>query len=77
MLFSIISLTFSRKPVSLPFYLLFLIEALLVTVWNAETSGTEDVCDLQAAENAFDLPPTGTLQMREHRSKLLRCTPGT
>lgn len=48
------------------FYLLFLIEALLVTVWYAETSGVENVCNLEAAENALNLSPTGTLQMREH-----------
>lgn len=50
------------------FYLLFLIEALLVTVWYAETSGVENVCNLEAAENALNLSPTGTLQMREHMS---------
>lgn len=50
------------------FYLLFLIEALLVTVGYAETSGVENVCDLEAAENALNLSPTGTLQMREHTS---------
>lgn len=47
-------------------YLLFLIEALLVTVWYAETSGVENVCNLEAAENALNLSPTGTLHMREH-----------
>lgn len=47
------------------FYLLFLVEALLVTVWYAETSGVENVCNLEAAENALNLSPTGTLQMRE------------
>uniref|UniRef100_A0A3B4VC11 Uncharacterized protein n=1 Tax=Seriola dumerili TaxID=41447 RepID=A0A3B4VC11_SERDU len=51
---------------NVPFYLLFLIEALLVTVWYAETSGVENVCNLEAAENALNLSPTGTLQMREH-----------
>lgn len=50
------------------FYLLFLIEALLVTVWYAETSGVENVCNLEAAENALNLSPTGTLQLREHIS---------
>lgn len=49
-------------------YLLFLIEALLVTVWYAETSGVENVCNLEAAENALNLSPTGTLHMREHIS---------
>lgn len=44
------------------FYLLFLVEALLVTVWYAETSGVENVCNLEAAENALNLSPTGTLQ---------------
>lgn len=50
------------------FYLLFLIEALLVTVWYAETSGVENVCNLEAAENALNLSPTGTLHIREHIS---------
>lgn len=50
------------------FYLFFLIEALLVTVWYAETSGVENVCNLEAAENALNLSPTGTLQMKEHIS---------
>ena len=48
------------------YYLLFLIEALLVTVRYAETSGVQNVCNLEAAENALDLSPTGTLQTREH-----------
>lgn len=57
-------------------YLLFLIEALLVTVWYAETSGVENVCNLEAAENALNLSPAGTLQMREHMRSY--CTfPGT
>lgn len=46
------------------FYLLFLVEALLVTVWDAKTSGVENVCNLEAAQNALDLSPTGTLQMK-------------
>lgn len=53
------------------YYLLFLVESLLVTVWYAETSGVENVCDLEAAENALNLSPTGTLQMREHFNILL------
>lgn len=44
-------------------YLLFLVEALLVTVWYAETSGVENVCNLEAAQNALNLSPTGTLKM--------------
>lgn len=42
-------------------HLLFLIEALLVTVWYAETSGIENVGDLEVAENAFNLSSAGTL----------------
>lgn len=52
----------------MPPYLFFLIEALLVTVWYAETSGVQDVCNLEAAEDALNLSPTGTLRTREHIS---------
>ena len=48
------------------FYLLFLVEALLVTVWYAETSGVEDAGHFEAAENTLHLSSTGTLLMREH-----------
>lgn len=41
--------------------LLFLIEALLVTVWYAETSGVENVGDLEVAENALNLSSAGAL----------------
>lgn len=46
------------------FYLLFLVKAFLVTVWDAETSGVENVRDLEAAQDALDLPATGTLAGR-------------
>lgn len=46
-------------------YLLFLVETLLVTVWYAETSGVENVRNLEAAENALNLSPTGTLHMKQ------------
>lgn len=49
------------------FNLFFLIEALLVTVWYAETSGVENVCNLEAAQNALYLSSTGTLHMGEKR----------
>lgn len=42
-------------------HLLFLIEALLVTVGYAETSGVENVGDLEVAENALNLSSAGTL----------------
>lgn len=55
-------------------YLLFLVEALLVTVWYAETSGVENVCNLEAAENALNLSPTGTLRNSWKLSFLLSST---
>lgn len=41
--------------------LLFLIETLLVTVRYAETSGVENVGNLEVAENALNLSSTGTI----------------
>lgn len=63
----VLSLRFGRV------YLLFLVKAFLVTVWYAETSGVENVCDLEAAQDAFDLPPTGTLAGRS-RAAAFRLT---
>lgn len=55
-------------------YLLFLVKAFLVTVWYAETSGVENVCNLEAAQNAFDLSPTGTLPAKRGRSAVFKFT---
>lgn len=49
-------------------YLLFLVKAFLVTVWYAETSGVENVCNLEAAQNAVDLSPTGTLPVKMRKA---------
>lgn len=51
-------------------YLLFLVKAFLVTVWYAESSGVENVCNLEAAENALDLSPTGTLPVKRRRAEV-------
>lgn len=53
-------------------YLLFLVKALLVTVWYAETSWVENVCNLEAAENALDLSPTWTLPVKRRRAAVFK-----
>lgn len=53
-------------------YLLFLVKAFLVTIWYAESSGVENVCNLEAAENALDLPPTGTLPGRRRGAEVYK-----
>lgn len=55
-------------------YLLFFVKAFLVTVWYAETSGVENVCNLEAAQNAFDLSPTGTLPVKRRRAAVFKFT---
>lgn len=42
-------------------YLFFFVEALIVTVWDVEASGVEDVCDLQSFKDTLHLSKTGTL----------------
>lgn len=54
---------------SLRIYLFFLVKAFLVTVWYAEASGVENVCNLQAAQNAFNLSPTGTLPVKSREQQ--------
>lgn len=41
--------------------LFLFVEALIVTVWDVEASGVEDVCDLQSFEDTLHLSKTGTL----------------
>ena len=42
-------------------HLFLLVEALPVTVGDAEASGVEDVADLQAAQDALHFPPAWSL----------------
>lgn len=53
-------------------YLLFLVKAFLVTVWYAESSGVENVCNLEAAENALDLSPTGALPVKRRGAQVYK-----
>lgn len=49
-------------------YLFFFVEALIVTVWDVEASGVEDVCDLQSIEDTLHLSSTGTLNTQDDTS---------
>lgn len=45
-----------------PTHLLLLIEPLLVTVWDVDTSGTQHIEELQMIQGVFHFSAAGTLR---------------
>lgn len=56
-------------------YLFFLVETLLVTVWNAEASCVQHVYDLKNLHNTLHLPTTRTLYKHTQRTQNYRKYP--